>query len=322
VPSEDVGLIGHVLAAAPPTSRVRRGALRRARRAEIDACWPGEPYDSALYSAALAPLDRLDSLPAGAEHTVTVTVANSSSETWHYGSDAAPLIMVGTRWLDDDGSLLEEGVHTPLPADLPPGCSLEVPVHVRAPARPGSYRLSIDLVHEHVRWFESAIEWPLDVPPARRVAVLGEGAALEDALDRVHLEPELEPVLLPSVGGYLLAGIEARIGPLELARLMVRTARLMRCARRIRAGKPYAPLGGGADEFLTTLERCTRLLVVGPDWERHAAVTRQLWRLAATIEAARTLGLAVAVRLPDFTPTGPVDRLLTRLVTRPRDSSD
>jgi hypothetical protein len=318
VPAEDIALIGEVLAGGSPTRRLRRGALRRAERAEVDAPWPGEPHDPALYSAALTPLERLDALPAGAQHTVTIAVANRSPDTWPYGADAAPLIMIGTRWLGEDGVLVEEGIHTPLPADLHPGASLDVPVHVRAPAQAGTYRLSIDLVHEHVRWFGRAVEWTVAVPPARRVALIGRGELLEQALDRIHLKPEVEPVVLPSLGGYLLARIEGGIGPVQLARLALRSARLQRRARRLRNGKRSAPLAGGAEECLDILARCSNLVVVGPDWEPDAAITRQLYRLAATVRAARALGLAVAVRLPGFAPVGLVDRILTRLVARPR----
>ena len=103
---------------------------------------------------------------------------------------------------------------------MPPGSTVDVPVHVRAPERPGRYRLSIDLVHEHVRWFGCALEWPVDVRPAHRVAVIGRGERLERALDDVHFQPEVEPVLLeigaaitperfghqrvPGLGEYLL----------------------------------------------------------------------------------------------------------------------
>jgi hypothetical protein len=316
VPAEDVAHISEVLGGAPPTRRLRPGALRRAERAEVDAPWPGEPYDSSLYSAGLEPLQRLDSLPTAAQHTVTITVTNNSRDTWARGPEAAPLIMIGTRWLAEGGVLVEEGIHTPLPADLAPGRSLDVPVHVRAPASPGRYRLSIDLVHEHVRWFECGVEWPVQVTPARRVALVGMGELLEQALDQIHLEPEIEPVVLPSLDRYLLAGIDGRIGPVELLRLAVRSARLQRRVRDLRDGKPSAPLPDGAEECVGALAGCVRLLVVGPDWGEGAAVTRQLLRLAATIRTARALGVDVVVGLPGFTPSGVIDPLLARLVTR------
>lgn len=322
VPAEDVALIGEVLSGAPPAHPLRTGALRLADRAEIDAPWPGEPYDPALYSASLEPLDRLDSLPAGAQHTVTITVANHGRDVLRHGPDAAPLIMIGTRWLGDRGELVEEGIHTPLPADIAPGVSVDVPVHVRAPAQADTYRLSIDLVHEQVRWFGKPLEWTVDVAPVRRVALIGRGELLDEALDRIHLHPDVEPVVMPSLAGYLLAGMEGRLGPVQLARFALRTAKLQRRIRSLREGKRVAPLADGAQECVETLADCSGLLVVGPDWDHDAAVTRQLLRLAATTRAARALGLAVAVGLPGFTPRGVVDRFLTRLLARGRGNAD
>jgi hypothetical protein len=318
VPPEDVALIRRVLDAAPSTNRLRSGTIRRAQRAEIDAHWPGAPYDRELYSGSLAPLERLESLPAGAEHTVTVTVANLGRVTWHHGPEAAPLIMVGTRWLDASGALSEEGIHTPLPSDLRPRSTLDLPVHVRAPFQPGTYRLSISLLHEHVRRFGNTLEWVVEVSPARRVAVIGTGRLLDAALDGIHLEPEVEAVVLPSLSDYLLAGIVGGIGPVELARIAIRFGRLQRRVRHVRNGKPSAPLSDGAESCVCALAGCEELLVVGPDWEPDAAVTRHLVRLVATIRTAQTLGVAVGVQLPGFTPSGRVDRFLTRLATRPR----
>jgi hypothetical protein len=285
-----------------------------------------------LWRGGLTRLGTLERLPAGARHTVTVAVENRSHVCWGRGPDAAPLVQIGTRWLADDGVELEHGLHTALPADLPARGSLDVPVHVRAPERPGSYRLSLDLVHEHVRWFDNPIEWRVEVPPARRVALIGRGRRLEQALDRIQFEPELEPVLVeqgaaltperfghrraPGLGTYLLAGIDARIGPGELARLSVRTAKLLRRARRLQEQKPAAPLPHGAEECLLALAGCERLLIAGVDWEPGAAPTRQLWRLAVTAAVARRLGLAVEVETEPSDDADLLDRLLARLVRR------
>ena len=329
VPRPDLRLIRMVFAEPSPDAWVRQGSVRRVRREEIDALWPGEPYEHTLYAVTLTRVETLARLPVRGRHTVTVAVENRSGRMLGHGSQAAPLIQVGTRWLDDNGDLVEDGICTSFPADLPSGDSLDVPVHVRAPSRPGRYRLSIDLVHEHVRWFDTALEWTVQVVPARRIALVGDGEPLEDALDRLQLEPELEPVILerdatitpgrhgheraPGLGGYLLAGIDDRIGPVELAHLVVRTARLLRRARRLRGAKPSAPLPHGAEECLYSLASCERLHVTGPDWPDGAALTRQLWRLAATTAAARRLGLAVEFEPDALAPADLRDRLLARL---------
>jgi hypothetical protein len=334
VPEIDVQLIRSVLSDPLPAGRTQHCSLRRVSRCEIDALWPGEPFDETLYTAKLTGLDLLARLPAGARHTVTVAVENRSRSTWRFGADAAPTILIGTRWLAGDGALYEHGLHTPLPADLPPGGSMDVPVHVRAPTQPGRYRLSIDLVHENVRWFDSALEWSVEVTRACRVALVGRGEPLERDLDRFQLEPRVETIIIedgaeaptearghewvPGLGGYLLAGIDDRIGPLEIARLIARTARLLRRSRRLRAGKPSAPLPNGAEDCLRGLASCDRLHISGPDWEPDAALTRQLWRLATTAATARRLGLAVYAAPDLLTPRDARDRLLLRFVRGPR----
>jgi hypothetical protein len=237
---------------------------------------------------------------------------------------------VGTCWFDDSGVLFEHGPHTPLPADLPPGRSIDIPVHVRAPTQPGRYRLSIDLVHERVRWFNRPLSYAVEVTAACRVAVIARGEPLDRALDEIQLEPWVEPVIveqdtataserhghkcIPDLREYLLAGIDDRIGAVQLARLVARTARLLRRARRLRAGKPTAPLPRGAEDCLRGLASCARLHVAGPDWLPDAAVTRQLWRVAAMAAAARRLGVAVEVEPGALSAVEGRDRLLARLL--------
>jgi hypothetical protein len=160
--------------------------------------------------------------------------------------------------------------------------------------------------------------------------VIGRGQPLDRALDKLQLEPQVEPVIvdrdpatgaercghecMADVGEYLLAGIDDRIGPLQLARLVARTRHLLRRARRLRAGKPTAPLPRGAEDCLHGLASCDRLQVAGPDWQPDAAVTRQLWRVAAMAAAARRLGLAVDVAPGALAGADGRDRLLARLL--------
>ena len=44
-----------------------------------------------------------------------------------------------------------------------------MPVWVEAPAEPGDHLLEIDLVHEHVRWFEAPLRVPVAVAARRAV---------------------------------------------------------------------------------------------------------------------------------------------------------
>jgi hypothetical protein len=330
VPEPDVVLIRSHMASSGPTPGSTAPPARHATLEEIEAYWPGEPFDPTMWSGRLEPLEQLDRLPAGARHTVTVTVRNDGGVSWLRGPEASPLVQVATRWLDEDGNQVEHGPHTALPADLPPGGSLNVPVHVIAPDRPGPLRLELDLVHEHVRRFDCAVTWTVEVLPRQRIAVIGRSEQLEDALDRIHLQPWQEPLVveqgatitaerfgnarIPGLGGYLLEGIEGRIGPVELLRLTSRTIKLLRRARRLHAGRATAPLPLGAEECLLGLSGCQELVIAGADWPADAAPTRQLWRLAATAAAARRLGLGVRVETNVIDdPTG-LDRLLVRFV--------
>jgi hypothetical protein len=72
----------------------------------------------------------------------------------------------------------------------------------------------------------------------------------------------------------------------------------------------------GAEESLHAVAACGRLHVTGPDWQPGAALTRQLWRLAVTVAAARRLGLDVDVAPSALRCDGRVDRVLARVVRR------
>jgi SAM-dependent methyltransferase len=65
-------------------------------------------------------------------------------------------VTVAIRWQHRDGSVAEApDERTPLPIDLQPGQALTVAVRVIPPSRPGSYRLSLTLVQEQVRWLNA-----------------------------------------------------------------------------------------------------------------------------------------------------------------------
>src|SRR5205085_8723236 len=135
-------------------------------------------------------------------------------------------------------------------------------------ARPGRYRVKIDLVHEHVRWFDCGISAEVDVVPVRRVAIIGQPAPVLAAFESA---PELEPVLVqpgaavPSTGddfeyapglrSYLLDAAPARGIPLALTAAR-RTVSLLRIARSAQSGRPLRTLPRGGTDFLESLARC------------------------------------------------------------------
>jgi hypothetical protein len=289
VPDADAALVERVLSA----EAVERPApiLAVATREEIDRHWEGRRLGDAAYRARLEPLEELGSPGADEVRSLDVLVENLGDAVWPWG-DARPEIRIAYRWWRN-GRVVAEGLRTPLPAAVEPGESARVPAAVRMPAEPGRYRLAVDLVHEHVRWFDCGFELEVEVRPRRRLAVYGpvELARLPE------LEPGLEPLLLvddpealrgryagavaPGAGAFLLAGLpEGRLGG---AVLLVRTVRLLLSARRRRPGY--------ARELVESLRTCEAAYVVVDGDRRRARLVAR-----ATVLAARALGLRTTLR--------------------------
>jgi hypothetical protein len=100
-----------------------------------------------------------------------VKLSNSSSFAWTTSGSAA--VRLAYHWLDVTGSVIAwDGQRTPLPADVPIGGTVILPVAISTPAKPGTYVLQIDLVREGVSWFSAA-----GVVPARLNVAVTSGLA-------------------------------------------------------------------------------------------------------------------------------------------------
>ena len=138
-----------------------------------------------------------------------------------------------------------EGEHRPLPADVPPGGCEIVPLPLVAARLPGRWTLEVDLVHEHVRWFDQPLQVEVDGsagrgwPPCSTQA-LEEGLA--EAL--ATLEPEEEPLVLTEQPGEVARRFAGRIGlPAGRAgagRLVTRSSSCARAAA-VRCSSSCAP---------------------------------------------------------------------------------
>jgi hypothetical protein len=182
VPADDRPRVGAVLSAraggaAAGPARVASGAPRLAGvspevvpAGEIDAAASSPTLGEADYAVGLALFDDPDGsvrLAPGEVRPLYVRVENRGAATWRWGLEQQPELRVSYHWRSVDGELhTYDGLRSPLPCDLGPGEATIVPVWVEAPAEPGPYRLEIDLVHEHVRWFESPL--PVEVAVAAR----------------------------------------------------------------------------------------------------------------------------------------------------------
>jgi hypothetical protein len=293
---DDAALVQAVLAAAPgATAAVAPAPV--AADAAIDELWAGRGLAESDYRARIELLEEPPPLAAGEQRTIDVRVENLGSTGWAWGEDGEPEIRLSYHWLGRGDPI--DGVRTPFPADVPAGGAQELPLHVVAPREPGAYRLAVDLVHEHVRWFGCAVEHEVEVVRPPRLALVG---ADPDTLARLAEErPEVEPLVLSSepaprfgppraadLRPYLLDGtLHGRWRDFPV--LAARSASLLRSARRLRRGEPTRPLLRGGQEFLEALATATELQL-GP---APARGVRERWLRATTAAAARALGVEV-----------------------------
>jgi len=157
VPSADVPLIEAVLSSnLPPkegASSLSRGQVRS-----------DDVLPEGAYRVGWVPLYGDRRMAPGEVRPVYVQVENRGSEVWPWGLDQPPDIRVSYHWWSAAGDLVDyEGRRSPLPCRLAPGESTIVPVWVHAPAEPGQYVLELDLVHEHVRWFDAPLRIEMQV---------------------------------------------------------------------------------------------------------------------------------------------------------------
>ena len=101
----------------------------------------------------------------GARVTGTAAVANEGQAIWRAGGNAIGDVQLGIHLLDADRRLLQSDLaRVALPAPLEPGATLQVHVDLQLPAAADPYVLKLDMVAEHVSWFEDAGSRPLYLP--------------------------------------------------------------------------------------------------------------------------------------------------------------
>jgi hypothetical protein len=138
------------------SSEAALSRVQRVDRAEVQAHWAQRRFEVSGYAATIEPIDLYRRLGTRDHRPFRVRVRNDGTEWWPGGENRRPLVSLAYRWLSSERAVVEpEGHRTPLPHPLAPGESCLVDMNVTAPATAGRYLLAPDLVHEHVRWFES-----------------------------------------------------------------------------------------------------------------------------------------------------------------------
>jgi len=111
-------------------------------------------------------------MQAGAPAVVRVTFTNTGAEVWpdplsgdpekHDGGYA---VRLGQQWIDASTDPAQKPTsRTDLPRPVRPGETITLLINVTAPAQPGDYMLSFELVQELVAWFTTKGGAKLDVP--------------------------------------------------------------------------------------------------------------------------------------------------------------
>lgn len=99
----------------------------------------------------------------GATFALPLAVTNEGDTLWLTGQTVrAGVVMPAVRVFDEEGALVSEFHGEPLlPRAVAPGETIRLRVEYRAPHRPGAYTLKLDLVNQHVCWFEQRGSAPL-----------------------------------------------------------------------------------------------------------------------------------------------------------------
>ena len=119
-------------------------------------------------------------MSTGEDTFIDVSVTNTGRVTWQPNAESP--FRASYHWLDADTDRVVQydGARTELPGDIAPGASAHLAMQVRAPEKPGRYRLAWDLVQEHRLWFSTetgaSLAWTAvtvvpGAAPARPLAV-------------------------------------------------------------------------------------------------------------------------------------------------------
>jgi hypothetical protein len=144
----------------------------------FEASCRAEDFSAVFYRVEWIRVEMPRSLVTGEDVRALVTLRNASQTTWPDPQMANPVdlnparaVRLSYRWWEGNREVLVTDYITraDLPWPLRPGESVTLPLVVRAPEKPGRFRLQLDLVVELVTWFEGhgANRWimPVQVRP-------------------------------------------------------------------------------------------------------------------------------------------------------------
>jgi hypothetical protein len=120
-----------------------------------------------ILRADIALQSRLQAKVAGGESfTAKLLVRNTGDTLWLGGGTLRRGgVMLGVKIFDETGKLWAEFHGEPsLPRSVAPGESCEVTIEHSSPREPGRYEVKVDVVDQHICWFEERGSTPLVFP--------------------------------------------------------------------------------------------------------------------------------------------------------------
>jgi SAM-dependent methyltransferase len=173
------------------------------------------PLDPQAYRARLEMVDPPTRMAVGEAVKVRVRVTNDSPLAWQH----AGALRLGNHWQRDGRHIVQDDGRVRLPSTVQPGETVELELRVSAPEQPGRALLELDLVHEHVTWW-NGVGSPttfadVDIEPAPAAPVeaaepsaetpVAADAAVSDAAIEMHpLRIDLVRSLFEHLGATVL----------------------------------------------------------------------------------------------------------------------
>jgi hypothetical protein len=113
--------------------------------------------DIASLAARISVEDLPQTVAASSSLKFSVLIENTGTGLWLVGpAERAGSVMIGLKLMDERGSVVFERHGTPpLPYAIAPGEKIALTVSMDMPATTGNYTLKLDMVAQHVCWFES-----------------------------------------------------------------------------------------------------------------------------------------------------------------------
>lgn len=146
----------------PPPARTARPPRRRRVDPELREP-PLRPYPA--WGCRFDVGDMPTAMQAGARYPVTLQVTNTGAMAWVPHQPPWPILNLAYRLKTRDGSMVQpEGDRLPIARQVRPGESTAVCGTITAPAAPGDYILSWDMVSEFECWFADCGSQPLEIP--------------------------------------------------------------------------------------------------------------------------------------------------------------